>query len=155
MTFNISVCIISLKMPRKKTLGPELNPSSSEFTKLSKLSQKKLGDSIGSMPDEWDEKNIEMALGRFEHENPGLINKMYNDLCVELALSGIGKHGELAEGFRKGFWLPSSPRKKGFDLQKWMEQAYPSFWRNEKHARWFMRHFPQFSFEYAAKRVKR
>lgn len=137
-------------------LGPSLNPSSSEFSKLAKMSQKKLGDSqSAAMPDDWDFSNIEQALGRFEHENPGLIAKMFNDLCVELALSGIGKHAELGDGFRKGFWLPAKPRKRGFDLQKWMEQAYPSFWRNEKHMRWFMRKFPQFSFEYAAKRVKR
>lgn len=144
--------------PQKKRpkLGPGApNVSSAEFSKLGKLSQKELGDTQASqMPDEWDFQNIEQALGRFEVDHPRLIEKMFNDVCTEMALSGIKSTGEVGGGLRKGFWLPNSPRKGKFDLQKWMEQAYPSFWRNEKHARWFMRKFPQFSFEYAARKVK-
>ncbi len=139
---------------KKKNLGPGLNPSSAEFSKLAKKSQKELGDSIASMPDDWDVRNIEQAIGRFEYENPRLIGKLFTDLEVELALSGISKTGGLGPDYRKGFWLPSKAKRRGFDLQRWMEQAYPSFWRNPKHASWFMRKFPQFSFEYAAKRVK-
>lgn len=133
-----------------------LNPSSAEFSKLAKLPQKKLGDQQASgTPDRWDYENIEQALGRFEYEHPGMIERMYNQVCVEMALTKIKSTGDLGSGVRKGFWLPSSPNGKGFDLQKWMEAAYPSFWRNERHLRWFCRKFPQFSFEYAAKRVKR
>lgn len=130
--------------------------SSSEFTKLSKLPLKKLGDAqSASMPDKWDEQNIEEALGRFEHENPGLILRMYNQVCTEMALSGIKKNADLGQGLRKGFWLPSARKKGGFDLQRWMEQAYPSFWRDKRHMEWFMRKFPQFSFKYARDRTGR
>ena len=140
----------------KKKAPIQETVSSAEFSKLTKLSQKELGDTqASSMPDDWDFENIEQALGRFEYDHPGLINKMYNDVCTEIALSGIKKNADLGQGIRKGFWLPASPKKNKFDLQKWMEQAYPSFWRDKKHMRWFMRKFPQFSFEYATNRTKR
>lgn len=139
-------------------LAPDLSPSSAEFSKLSKLSKKELGDArASSTPDEWDYENIDRAIKVFNKAYPGLITRMYNDVCTEMALTGISKHAILNEqsGFQKGFWLPSSPRKDGsFGLAEWMERAYPSLWREPKHARWFMRKFPQFSYEYAAKRMK-
>lgn len=131
-------------------LNEDLNPSSSEFSKLSKLSQKQLGkQQAHGNPDEKDFENIERIVKVFDKAHPGLIKTMFNDVCTELALSGIDKHGILNKGsdFKRAFWLPN-------DLQFWMEKAYPSFWQEPRHAKWFCRKFPQFSYEHAASRVK-
>jgi hypothetical protein len=37
----------------------------------------------------------------------------------------------------------------------WMELAYPTLWADPKHARWFMRKFPVFSYENYTRRIKR
>lgn len=142
--------------PKKDKLGKGApSVSSSEFSKLSKMSQKDLGRSQGhGTPDEWDYENIERAIKVYEKAHPGVIRRMYDDVCNEMALSDISKHGEVLAGVRKGFWLPSKTGTSDFGLQEWMEKAYPSLWQEKKHARWFIRKFPQFSFEYAAKRIK-
>ena len=138
-------------------LAPDLNPSSAEFSKLSKMSNKELGDARkSSIPDQWDYDNIERAIKVFDKAYPGLIVRMFADVCLEVEASGIDKYATISRDsdFRKSFWLPSAPKSDGFGLAEWMERAYPSIWREPKHAKWFVRHFPQFSFEYAAHRVK-
>jgi hypothetical protein len=146
-----------MKNPKKDKLGKGApSASSAEFSKLAKMNQKELGRTIGQGdPDRWDEENIERIIKIYEHSHPGVIDKIYNDVCTEIALSGMSKHGEVMAGVQKGFWLPGPLNEKDYSLQEWMERAYPSLWTNKKHSRWFMRHFPQFSFEYAAKRMKR
>lgn len=142
--------------PKKDKLGkgaPEV--SSSEFSKLARMSQKELGRvQAGGAPDEWDFENIERAIKIYDKSHPGVIQRMFDDVCTEMALSDISKHGEVLGGVRKGFWLPSKTGTSDFGLQEWMEKAYPSLWQEKKHMQWFIRKFPQFSFEYAARKVK-
>lgn len=142
--------------PKKDKLGKGApSASSAEFSKLAKMSQKELGRAQSSgTPDEWDYENIERAIKVYDKSHPGIISRMYNDVCNEIALSGMSKHGEVLGGVRKGFWLPSKTGETDFGLQEWMEKAYPSLWQDKKHCEWFIRKFPQFSFAYAAKRIK-
>lgn len=129
--------------------------SSAEFSKLAKMSQKELGrQQAGGMPDDWDYENIERAIKIYDKSHPGVIKRMYDDVCTEVALSGISKHGEVLGGVRKGFWLPSKTGSSDFGLQEWLEKAYPSLWQEPKHYKWFIRKFPQFAYETAIKQIK-
>jgi hypothetical protein len=141
--------------PKKDKLGKGApSAGSADFDKLAKMDQKELGRAIAGNPDEWDFDNITLAVKIYDKAHPGVTRRMFEDVCTEVALSGISKHGEVLGGVRKGFWLPSKTGTSDFGLQEWMEKAYPSLWQNKKHMRWFIEKFPQFSFEYAAKRVK-
>lgn len=128
-----------------------LNPSSLADVTLAKLSVKERGKAManGEMPDDWDFENITNALRKFEHLHPGLIDRIGADVDREVRASGITKHAMLSNdsAFQKGFWLPVG-------MMDWMEMAYPTFWANERHARWFMRKFSIFSYEYHAHRIK-
>jgi len=136
-------------MAGKKTKKVNLNLSSSEDTKFAKLSKKEQGQAIGGDPDDWDRQNIQQFIDMFEHYKPGLIRRMRTDVDTEIALSGTNRYAEVSKdsGMRRAFWLPD-------ELSAIIELGYPSFWTNPKHARWFIRHFPQFSFESSAKRSK-
>lgn len=137
--------------PKKDKLGkgaPDV--SSAQFSSMAKMSRKELGKTQAkSMPDEWDFENIERLLKVYDKAHPGRIKRMFDDTCTEIALSGLDKHATVSEAsdMRKLFWLPE-------DLVEWFEKAYPSLWQEKKHAEWFTRKFPQFSFQYAASRVK-
>jgi hypothetical protein len=137
-------------MAKRGAKKVNLNLSSGEDTKFSKLSKKEQGKAIGGDPDDWDRQNIQQFIDMFEVYKPGLIRKMRQDVDVEMALSSTNKYAEVSKdsGMRRAFWLPD-------ELSAVLEMGYPSFWTNPKHARWFIRHFPQFSFESSAKKSKR
>ena len=137
-------------MVKKKLVN--LNPSSNFDIALAKLSVKERGKAMadGQMPDEWDYKNISKELKRYEARHPGLIARMANGVYQEILASDITKHAVLSQdsGLQKAFWLPN-------DLQIWLEMAYPTFWANKKHIRWFCRKFPVFAYETYTKAIKR
>ena len=137
-------------MGKKRGPKPLLNISSAEDVKLSKMSKKERGKSIGSDPDDWDKNNIQQFIDMFEAYKPGLLRRMRQDVEVQMALSNIDKYATISKDsdMRRAFWLPD-------ELSAVLEIGYPSFWTNPKHARWFIRHFPHFSFEDARRRVKR
>ncbi len=128
----------------KSSLG-----NTAKDTAFSKLSIKEKGQAIHSNPDSQDEIYINIWIELFERSYPRMIASMRRDVEKELTYSDTNKHAELnqASQLRKGFWLPEQ-------LQQLMETAYPSFFTNKKHAEWFCRKFPVFSFEDAANRVK-
>lgn len=132
---------------KRKGLTPNVS-NSGEADKLKKMSKKEIGKDIGGNPDSTDEKWIKTWIEMYEKAYPGRLKRMTNDVMTEVALSGLNKHAEVAEGMRKGFWLPE-------DLQQVLEASYPSFWANPKHGQWFCKHFPQFAFETYTKRSKR
>ena len=131
--------------------GIKVNVSSSgEASALKKMSKKELGNAQHGNPDQTDEKWIQIWIKLYERAYPGRLGRMANDVATEVALSSLTKHAVVNEtaGMQKAFWLPE-------DLQQVLEASYPSFWTNQKHIRWFCRHFPQFAFETYTKKIKR
>lgn len=127
------------------------HPTTNFTDDLAKMSVKERGKALadGDMPDGWDRKNIDAALNLYDRTHPGQIAKLANDVYAEVQASTMGKNAELGKTgvLRKGFWLPN-------DFQSWMELAYPSFWINKKHAEWFMKNFPVFSYANYSRRAK-
>lgn len=108
--------------------------SSAEASKVSKLSKKELGKQIGGMPDEWDRKNLEVIINLYDKTFSGRLKRMKHDIDFEQALK---KHNPDSDR-HDGMWMPA-------DLQEVIEAAYPSFWTNVRHKRWFLEKFPVFT----------
>jgi hypothetical protein len=129
--------------------GIRSNISESDAKGLTKKSSKQIGKDMGGNPDATDEKWIQIWIDMYDKAYPGRIRKMINDVAVEIALSDIKKHSVVSEDseMRRAFWLPA-------ELAEVLEASYPSFWTNQKHIRWFCRHFPQFAFDTYTKATK-
>lgn len=122
-------------MKKKKAITPNFTAE-----EIGKRSQKEIGKDIGSVPDEWDYKNLKVLIESYEKAYPGILRKLESDAKVELALSTrdntYSVFNKESEG-RKMMWLPQ-------ELQEVLEAAYPSLWTNKDHLHWFLKRFPQF-----------
>jgi len=142
--------------PKKEELGAGApSVSSADFSTMSKMSKKELGKHMAQeTPDQSDIDNIERIIKVYERSHPGVIRRLSDDARTEVALSNMNSDARVMADWQRAFWLPGKAYESDFGLDEWMEKAYPSLWHNKKHAEWFMKNFPQFTYVTHAKELK-
>ena len=108
---------------------------------------------IVGMPDDWDKKNIEALIKKFEHrrfivEGFTISGKKLIDLCVAEAKRAHQLDG--AGSIKNPLGIKS--RDSGASvkltlpvvLEKEITEAYPTMFRDNKHHKWFFDNFRQF-----------